>query len=81
MITATLHQKDITEGRFKVRQLMKKAELCSNQPGVHSYKITTTERSDIPNKLARDLKQFNQIKYGRVTLLIFRPVNGFIGNN
>ncbi|PXZ04168.1 IS3 family transposase [Gilliamella apicola] len=56
MITATLHQKDITEGRFKVRQLMKKAELCSNQPGVHSYKITTTERSDIPNKLARDLK-------------------------
>ena len=49
--------------RFKVRNLMKKAELTSKQPGVHRYKVAQSERPDIPNLLAREFAvlQPNQV--------------------
>lgn len=66
-----LHKKDITVGCFKVRQLMNEAELCSKQSGAHSYKIRTTERPDIPNKLAWDFKpvQPNQVWTVNITYI------------
>ncbi len=40
-------------GRFKVRALMREAELTSCQPGAHRYKAARSERPDIPNRLNR----------------------------
>ncbi|WP_407332108.1 IS3 family transposase [Enterovibrio sp. 27052020O] len=40
-------------GRFKVRRLMKEAQLISKQPGSHNYKQASIERLDIPNQLDR----------------------------
>lgn len=41
-------------GRFKVRNLMKEADLVSKQPGPHAYKLAQEERPDIPNHLDRE---------------------------
>ena len=56
-------------GRFKVRNLMKEAELASKQPGTHRYKVARSERPDIPNLLARkfDVQQPNQEWCGDIT--------------
>ena len=56
-------------GRFKVRNLMKEAELVSKQPGAHRYKVARSERPDIPNLLARefDVQQPNQVWCGDIT--------------
>lgn len=53
-------------GRFKVRRLMKEAQLISKQPGSHSYKHTAVERPDIPNYLNRtfDVDAPNQVWCG-----------------
>ncbi|MCI4257448.1 IS3 family transposase, partial [Dickeya dianthicola] len=42
-IVAMLRQKNLAVGRFKVRRLMKEAQLQSKQPGSHKYKTATTE--------------------------------------
>lgn len=57
-------------GRYKVRQLMREAELASKQPGQHRYPIPTSERSDIPNLLDRQFqpKRMNQVWCGDITL-------------
>ncbi len=56
-------------GRFKVRRLMKDAELVSKQPGAHAYKVARAERPDIPNLLAREfaVPQPNQVWCGDIT--------------
>ena len=56
-------------GRFKVRRLMKEAQLISKQPGSHHYKHATVERPDIPNQLNRkfDVDAPNQVWCGDIT--------------
>jgi putative transposase len=56
-------------GRFKVRSLMKEGRLVSKQPGAHCYQVARTERSDIPNLLARecDVQKPNQVWCGDIT--------------
>lgn len=58
-------------GRFKVRRLMKEAQLISKQPGSHSYKHVTLERPDIPNYLNRefDVGAPNQVWCGDITYI------------
>ncbi|CAA0102650.1 Uncharacterised protein [BD1-7 clade bacterium] len=55
-IASKLTEKGINIGRFKVRSLMKEANLVSKQPGAHRYKVVKEERPDTPNHLSR---QFN----------------------
>ncbi|GAC03057.1 hypothetical protein GMES_1797 [Paraglaciecola mesophila KMM 241] len=52
-IVDMLQDREVYIGRFKVRRLMKELELTSMQPGSHTYKATTVERPDIPNRLKR----------------------------
>lgn len=56
-------------GRFKVRRLMKEANLHSKQPGAHRYKRTGDERLDIPNHLNREfnVSSVNQVWCGDIT--------------
>ncbi|RNM01976.1 IS3 family transposase, partial [Dickeya undicola] len=70
-IVAMLRQKNLVVGRFKVRRLMKEAQLQSKQPGSHKYKTATTERPDIPNRLARDFApaKTNQVWTGDITYI------------
>lgn len=58
-------------GRFKVRRLMKEAQLISKQPGSHRYKHATVERPDIPNHLHRafDVDAPNQVWCGDITYI------------
>ena len=56
-------------GRFKVRRLMKEANLVSKQPKPPAYKTTKVERPDIPNHLNREFEvmQPNQRWCGDIT--------------
>ena len=56
-------------GRFKVRRLMKEANLVSKQPRPAAYKTAKVERPDIPNHLNRefDVEQRNQVWCGDIT--------------
>ena len=58
-----------TVGRFKVRRLMKEANLVSKQPKPAVYKIAKVERPDIPNHLDREfqVEQPNQVWCGDIT--------------
>ncbi|CCO44934.1 transposase (fragment) [Vibrio nigripulchritudo SOn1] len=58
-------------GRFKVRRLMKEAQLISKQPGSHRYKHATVERPDIPNQLDRKfaVDEPNQVWCGDITYI------------
>jgi putative transposase len=58
-------------GRFKVRRLMKEADLVSKQPGSHAYKTAKSERPDIPNLLARDfdVQQPDRVWCGDITYI------------
>jgi len=50
-IVSMLVSDGIHIGRFKVRRLMKEANLTSKQPGSHKYKVALDERLGIPNIL------------------------------
>lgn len=52
-LVAMLKDEGTTVGRFKVRAVMKVLGLISKQPGAHTYKHSTVERPDIPNRLGR----------------------------
>ena len=56
-------------GRFKVRRLMKEANLVSKQPKLAAYKVAKVERPDIPNYLDREfqVEQPNQVWCGDIT--------------
>lgn len=58
-------------GRFKVRRLMKEANLVSKQPKPPAYKVAKVERPDIPNHLDRqfDVKLPNQVWCGDITYI------------
>ena len=58
-------------GRYKVRRLMKEANLTCKQPGHHAYKTATVERPDIPNRLARafDVNRPNTVWCGDITYI------------
>ena len=64
-----LHVLGYQVGRFKVRRLMREAQLISKQPGSHHYKHATVERPDIPNHLNRqfDVDAPNQVWCGDIT--------------
>ncbi|UIP30016.1 IS3 family transposase [Photobacterium sp. TLY01] len=53
-ITWMMRERRYSIGRFKVRALMKEAQLISKQPGPHAYRNATVERLDIPNRLNRE---------------------------
>lgn len=58
-------------GRYKVRRLMKEADLVSKQPGPPAYKVATQERPDIPNHLNREftVSAPNQVWCGDITYI------------
>jgi putative transposase len=58
-IVSMLATDGVQIGRFKVRRLMKEAELVSKQPGSHKYKVALDEQLGIPNTLARDFTVLN----------------------
>lgn len=66
-----LQDEGYTLGRFKVRNLMKEARLCSKQPGRHRYKDTGGEQPDIPNHLSREFNVSapNQVWCGDITYI------------
>ncbi len=61
----------VTIGRYKVRSLMREADLSCKQPGKHRYKLALEERPDIPNKLNREFSvaEPNQIWCGDITYI------------
>jgi len=58
-----------TIGRFKIRSLMKEANLHSKQPGSHRYKKTGEECLNIPNHLNREfsVSTVNHVWCGDIT--------------
>jgi len=54
-IVSMLATDRIRIGRFKVRRLMKEANVVSKQPGEHKYKTALDERLEISNTLDRKL--------------------------
>ncbi|GAA3895921.1 hypothetical protein GCM10022228_03590 [Halomonas cibimaris] len=53
-IKVLLNQVGISNGRFKVRRLMRELGLASRQPGPYAYWTATVEKPDFPNLLARE---------------------------
>jgi transposase InsO family protein len=49
-----LSAEGIKAGRFKVRQIMREANLMSKQPGSYRYRHAKVARLDIPNLLKRE---------------------------
>ena len=70
-IVTKLRQEGEAIGRFKVRRLMKEANLVSKQPKPAAYKVVKVERPDIPNHLDRqfDVQQPNQVWCGDITYI------------
>ena len=70
-IVAMLQDRGVVIGRYKVRALMREANLRCKQPGPHKYKRATIERPDIPNRLCRqfDVAGPNQVWCGDITYL------------
>ncbi len=68
-ITGQLKQQGETIGRYKVRHLMKEANIESKQPGKHRYKAATKPSDIAPNHLDRQFSvdQPNQVWCGDVT--------------
>lgn len=66
-----LKDKGCTMGRFKVRSLMKEANLFSKQPGAHRYKKAGDECLDTPNYLNREFSVscVNQVWCGDITYI------------
>ncbi|CDT83542.1 conserved hypothetical protein [Vibrio coralliirubri] len=48
-LVSMLSAEGIKAGRFKVRQIMREADLMSKQPGSYRYRHVKAERLDIPN--------------------------------
>ena len=69
-LQSMLRNEGHTIGRFKVRSLMKEANLCSKQPG-HRYKKTGDEQPDIPNHLNREFSVSgpNEVWCGDITYI------------
>jgi putative transposase len=70
-ILTKLREGGETIGRFKVRRLMKEANLVSKQPKPPAYKVANVEKPDIPNHLDRqfDVEQPNQVWCGDITYI------------
>jgi len=70
-IVSMLKSDGIQVGRFKVRRLMKEANLTSKQPGSHKYKVALDERLGIPNILERnfDVDSRNTVWCGDITYI------------
>ena len=70
-IVSMLASDGIHIGRFKVRRLMKEANLTSKQPSSHKYKVALDERLGIPNILERnfDVDSRNTVWYGDITYI------------
>ena len=70
-ITGQLKQQGESIGRYKVRNLMKEANLSSQQPGKHRYKPATKPSDIADNHLNRQftVKQSNQVWCGDVTYI------------
>lgn len=70
-IVTMLATDGIQIGRFKVRRLMKEAQLLSTQPGSHQYKTALDERLEIPNTLSREfsVKSPNLVWCGDITYI------------
>jgi putative transposase len=70
-IVAMLATDGIRIGRFKVRRLMKEAQLVSKQPGPHKYKTALDERLEIPNTLGREFSVIspNTVWCGDITYI------------
>jgi len=68
-IAGQLKQQGETIGRFKVRRLMKEADLQSKQPGKHRYKVAVKPSAIADNLLARafNVGEINQVWCGDVT--------------
>tara|TARA_B100000446_G_scaffold116286_1_gene108444 strand:+ start:3121 stop:3786 length:666 start_codon:yes stop_codon:yes gene_type:complete len=66
-----LNESGITIGRYKVRSLMREAQLVSKQPGRHAYKTVRHERPDIPNHLNREfaVQMPNQVWCGDISFI------------
>ncbi len=58
-------------GRFKVRRLMKEAQLLNKQPSSHQYKTTLDERFEIPNTFSRafSVKRPNLVWCGDISYI------------
>lgn len=61
----------VSIGRFKVRRLMREANLVSRQPRRAPYKPARQEKPDVPNRLDREfaVAQPNQVWCGDITYL------------
>lgn len=61
----------VSIGRFKVRRLMREANLVSRQPRRAPYKHGRQEKPDVPNRLDREfaVEQPNQVWCGDITYL------------
>lgn len=58
-------------GRYRIRRLMKESGLRCKQPGAHTYKTATAERTEVPNTLNRQFSpsQPNQVWCGDITYI------------
>lgn len=68
-IAGQLKQQGENIGRYKVRSLMKEADIRSKQPGKHRYKVATKPSDIAPNHLDRqfEVKEANHVWCGDVT--------------
>ncbi|WP_172380269.1 IS3 family transposase [Vibrio sp. Vb339] len=70
-LVSMLSAEGIKAGRFKVRQIMREADLMSKQPGSHRYRHAKVERLDIPNLLKREFSVStpNRVWCGDITYI------------
>lgn len=70
-IASQLKQQAKTIGRYKVRKLMKEAEIRSKQPGEHRYKVATKPSDIAANHLDRqfEVTKANRVWCGDVTYI------------
>lgn len=70
-ITGRLRGEGVQIGRYKVRRLMKEADLVSKQPKPSPYKLAKEERPNIPNRLNREfhVPQPDQVWCGDITYI------------
>ncbi|WP_141709977.1 IS3 family transposase [Vibrio tasmaniensis] len=70
-LVSMLSEEGIKAGRFKVRQIMREADLMSKQPGSHRYRHAKVERPDIPNLLKREFSVStpNRVWCGDITYI------------
>lgn len=70
-LVSMLSEEGIKAGRFKVRQIMRKADLMSKQPGSHRYRHAKVERLDILNLLLHEFSVStpNRVWCGDITYI------------